>query len=99
MKYYILDTTIGKNPVFFSELNEVIKYLEGSCKRTTGLSRKDYMQNRVDLGHPYDESSGRNFIEAMAETINMGLVKNDGLMRCNICEATHYSKYTNEMGH
>jgi hypothetical protein len=35
----------------------------------------------------------------MAETINMGLVKNDGLMRCNICEATHYSKYTNEMGH
>ena len=98
MRYYIIDKTIGKNPIFFNQLNETINHLEGTCKRLTGTSRNDYMLNRVDLGHPADEATGRNFVEAMSENIEMGVVKNNGFVRCNICDVDHYSRYTNEMG-
>lgn len=98
MRYYIIDKTIGKNPIFFNQLNETINHLEGTCKRLTGTSRIDYMLNRVDLGHPADEATGRNFVEAMSENIEMGVFKNNGFVRCNICDVEHYSRYTNEMG-
>jgi hypothetical protein len=98
MKYYIVDNTIGQDPVYFNTLNEVMNHLDGSIKRKTGLSRTDYMQNLVDLGHPNDDDSGVAFITAMSEIFNIGIVKDNRLVKGNIVEATHYSKYRTEMG-
>jgi hypothetical protein len=98
MTYYILDTTVGKSPIFFNTLNEVIKHLEGSCQRLHGLSREQYMQNLADLGHSADEATGRNFIVAMSDTLNVGLVKDNRLLRCDVFAATHYANYLTEMG-
>lgn len=100
MKYYIIDKTISKDPIYFNNLNEVISHLEGSCKRLFGLSRRDYMLNLADLGHASDEPTGKTFIEAMSSlnSLNIGLVKDHRLVRCNIFEATYYSQYKKEMG-
>ena len=98
MKYYIIDTSLGKKPIFFNKINEVVTHLEGSCKRIYNLSREQYMQNLVELGHAADEPTGRNFITSMSDRINIGLIKDNTLLRCDIFAATHYSKYTTEMG-
>jgi hypothetical protein len=98
MKYYIQHNKLGTKPVLLNTINEVAQRLGDLCKSTSGMSRSAFMQNRVDLGHPSDESSGRTFIEAMSETVNIGLVKDGQLLRCNICDANHYSKYKVEMG-
>jgi hypothetical protein len=98
MTYYIVDTTVGNKPLFFNTLYDVLVHLEGSCKRIHGISRAEYMQNLADLGHSADESSGRNFLIAMSEIFNIGVVKEDRLVRCDVFNATHYSKYLTEMG-
>jgi hypothetical protein len=99
MKYYIIDDTVNKNsPVFFNQLNEVVTHLEGSIKRKTGISRLDYMQNLAELGHSLDDDAGIAFIAAMSEIFNIGLVKQNKLVKSNIVEATRYSGYRTEMG-
>lgn len=98
MKYYIVDPSTGNKTFSFNSLNEVISYLEIACKRLHKMSRKDYMQNLEELGYSADDALGRNFIEAMADSFNIGVIKDNKLVRCNIFEATHYSKYKNEMG-
>lgn len=99
MKYYIVDVTKDqKHPIYFNKLDEVITHLEGACQRLHNLSRAKYMQNLTELGYSSDEPTGKTFIEAMSETFNIGMVKDNRLMKCNIFEATHYSKYRTEMG-
>ncbi len=99
MTYYISETLKkGQKPKYFNSINEVITYLEDVCKRKHKLSRRDYMQSLAELGHPADESSGKNFVEAMAESVNIGIVRKDQLLQCNIISADYYSKYKTEMG-
>lgn len=101
MTYYIFDPTLGSKPVspiYFDDINALVLHLEGTCKRLFGKTRTAYMRNLEELGHSSDEPTGRNFVQAMYDTIEIGLVKNDRLLRCNIFEATHYSKYKTEMG-
>lgn len=98
MKYYIVDPTIGNKVYYFNTLNEIVSHLEKSCQKLHGLSRKDYMRNLEELGHSSDDELGKHFIEAMSESFNIGVIKNSTLVRCNIFEATHYSKYKTEMG-
>ena len=99
MKYYVEDETNKKSPVtYFTTLSEVVKHLEGSCKRKTGMSRKNYMQNLVDLGHPLDDDGSIAFISAMSEIFDIGIVKENHRVRSNIVEATRFQGYRNEMG-
>jgi hypothetical protein len=98
MKYYIVDNTLGSNAKYFNSLNEVITHLEGSVKRKTGLSRIDYMQNLVDLGHPHDDNQGVSFIAAMSEIFDIGTLNDGRHVKGDIVSATHYSKYRTEMG-
>lgn len=98
MKYYIVDTSSANKTFYFNTLNEVVSYLENACKRLHKVSRKEYMRNLEELGHSSDDSLGRNFIEAMSESFNIGIIKDNRLVRCNIFEASYYSKYKNEMG-
>lgn len=98
MTYYIQDISTGKNPIFFNNLAALVKHLEGTCERLHKMTRTQFMQNLADLGHLADEPSGKNFYVAMSDTVNIGLVKDNRLLRCNIFDATHYAKYATEMG-
>jgi hypothetical protein len=98
MKYYIKDTTLGKDALFFNNLTEVVKHLEGTVQRKFRQTRKQYMQNLIDLGHGYDDSDGKNFTEALSKVVEIGLQKPHGLVRCNVHEATNHSRYRTESG-
>jgi hypothetical protein len=99
MKYYILDTQRCREPVVFNSVLDVVSALEIVVKYKFNLSRKQYMQNLIDLGYGADDSIGRTFTESMADYIEIGVVKNGRCVRCNIHEAAHHAKYINEMGH
>jgi hypothetical protein len=98
MKFYIKDTTIGNNPIYFNTINEVVKHLEGSVQRKFRQNRTQYMQNLEDLGHGSDDRNGKTFTESMSQYFDIGVVKPDRLVRCNIHEVAIYSKYRTEMG-
>lgn len=97
-KYYITDKLLGNKPVTFDSVNEVVSVLEQIVQRKMKLTRKQYMQNLIDLGYGADDPAGRTFTESMAEHVEIGVIKNNRYVRCNIHEASHYSKYLTEMG-
>lgn len=100
MKYYILDKQVSNKPAIFGSVLDVVNTLERVVKYKFNLSRKQYMQNLIDLGYGADDSIGRTFTESMAEYVEIGVVKPNGAcVRCNIHEASHHAKYINEMGH
>lgn len=97
MKFYIEDTTVPGVFVFDS-LQEIISHLEGTVKRKFGLSRKQYMQNVIELGYGYDDDDGSTFVQSMTEYFNIGVVRNGHFMRTNIHEALTNYKYRTEYG-
>jgi hypothetical protein len=99
MKYYIIDRQVSLKPALFNDLKDLVNTLEKVVQYKFNLSRKQYMQNLIELGHGVDDPLGKTFTEAMSEHVDIGVIKNNACVRCNIHEATHYSKYTNEMGH
>ena len=98
MKFYIIDTTIGKTAVYYNTLNEVVKHLEGTVQRKFKQSRQNYMQNLVDLGHGVDEPNGKTFVESLTKYFEIGVVKQLRHVKCNIHEIAQYSNYRTEMG-
>jgi hypothetical protein len=98
--YYIIDKTLSQDnkPIYYSTLNEVINHLEGAVKRKFNQSRRDFMLNLVDLGHPADEKTGRNFVNALYPYFEMGVTKQLRHVKCNLHDVDLYSKYKPEMG-
>ncbi len=72
--------------------------LEGTVQRKFRQTRKQYMQNLIDLGHGYDDPQGKVFTQSLSEHFNIGIVNGNSLKKCNIHEVSQYSKYRNEMG-
>ena len=99
MKYYIIDKQVSNRPAIFNSLNELINTLERVVQYKFKLTRKQYMQNLIDLGHGIDDPLGRTFTESMSEYVEIGIIKNNSCVRCNVHEVAHYSKYLDEMGH
>ena len=99
MKYYIIDKQVSNKPAIFNSLNEVVSTLERVVLYKFKMTRKQYMQNLIDLGHGIDDPLGRTFTESMADHVEIGVIKNNACVRCNVHEVAHYSKYINEMGH
>ena len=99
-QYYIIDKTLTQDnkPVYYNSLNEVVRHLEGSVKRKFRQTRRDYMQNLVELGHPADEATGRIFVNSLYPYFELGVVKQLRHVKCNIHDVDHYSKYKEEMG-
>ena len=98
-KFYIIDTTLSREPLIFENIQSLVSHLEGTVKRKFKQNRNQYMQNLVDLGHGYDDKDGKNFTESMRTIFNIGIVgKNGSLKNCNVHDVAHYSRYRNEMG-
>jgi hypothetical protein len=96
--YYIIDTTLGNKPLIFENVTQVVKHLEGTVQRKFRQTRKQYMQNLIDLGYGYDDPQGKVFTQSLSEHFNIGVVNGNSLKKCNIHEVSQYSKYRNEMG-
>ena len=97
-KYYIVDTTIGTKPLIFENIEQLISHLEGTVQRKFRQTRKQYMQNLIDLGYGYDDSPGKVFTQSLSEYFNIGVVNGNSFKKCNIHEVNQYSKYRTEMG-
>jgi len=99
MKYYIIDKQVSKNPAIFNTLQDLVSTLERVVEYKFKMTRKQYMQNLIDLGHGIDDPLGRIFTESMSEYVEVGVIKNNSCVRCNVHEVAQYSKYRDEMGH
>lgn len=100
MKFYIIDRQVSVRPAVFESVPDLVSTLEKVVQYKLKLTRKQYMQNLIELGYGVDDPQGKTFTESMADHVEIGVVRNNGnLVRCNIHEAAHYSKYVEEMGH
>ena len=92
MIIYITDTTLTKpQDMFFKTYPEAIKYLESMCIRT-GKSRKQYMILLEDVGYGYDDSNSATFVRGMAEKFDMGVVRENRKVRCDISTISVFDK-------
>lgn len=99
MKYYILDSTLpSREPTTFNTIPEIVRHLEGTVQRKFRKTRSGYMNDLVSIGHPYDDSAGQSFTEALSEVFNIGVVRHDRLVKCNIHEAAKNNKNKVETG-
>ena len=80
---YIKDPTI-KQVVYKNSLPETISYLEEMCQRGLNKSRKQLMNEAVELGHAYDDVGGYEFLRYMQEQVEIGMVKNGKNVKCDI---------------
>jgi hypothetical protein len=81
---YIQDSTIGKY-VTFNTVAELVKYIgDQIVPRAFKLTRSQYMQNLIDLGHGYDDPTGVTLTRAVADQFNIGIVKNGNYVRTDI---------------
>lgn len=97
MIIYIKDTTVNpQREVTFDSYQSAVIYLQDLCKRAFGQSRKERMLHLESIGHGYDDSTGVNFVRSLAESFEMGVVRDGRRMRCDI-SALLFNK--EEFGH
>lgn len=93
MQIYITDTTVQPpRDVVVGDYNAAVKYLEGMSQRAFGQTRKDYMLLLESVGHGDDDATSVNFVRAMAERFNIGVIREGRKMRCDITSAFMFNK-------
>ncbi len=97
-KYYIVDTSVNNKPFVYENLSQLVKHLEGTVQRKFRQTRKQYMQNLIDLGYGYDDDGGKIFTQSLSEHFNIGITDGKNFKKCNVHEVNQYSKYRTEMG-
>lgn len=91
MKLYIHDTTIGK-VVYFNKVNELVSYFDQFIPRAYNMTRPEFSQHLVDLGHGYDDGSGVVLTRAISEHYNIGVIRDGGKHeRTDVFEATAFT--------
>lgn len=93
MQIYITDTTV--TPVqdkIFNDYISAVKHLEGMSQRAFGQTRKSYMLVLESMGHGNDDYNSINFVRAMAERFNVGVIRDGRKMRCDITSAFMFNK-------
>jgi hypothetical protein len=58
--------------------------------RAFKISRAEYMQNLIDLGHGYDDRDGVTLTRAMADQFNIGIVRDGNYMRTDIHDLSNF---------
>jgi hypothetical protein len=93
MKMYIIDTTVTPERVIISDdYKTLVKQLETMIFRKLGKSRKEYMKELEGLGHGYDDNESVTFVRAMSEIFNIGVIRQNKLIRCDIASAEVFYK-------
>jgi hypothetical protein len=93
MQYYVVDTTSSPDQVLkFNTYPEIVNHLEIMSKRRYRKSRKERMIDLEEVGHGPDDRQAVNFVRSMAEVFNLGIVRDEGLMRCDITAVEYFQK-------
>ncbi len=90
-KLYIQDSTIGRY-VTFNTVPELVSYLNALVPRAYKISRGEYVQNLIDLGHGYDDPQGVMLTRAMAEDFNIGVIKNGAYVRTDVHSVSRFQQ-------
>ena len=90
-KFYIQDATINRY-VTFDTLPELVKYINNMIPRAFNMSREQYVQNLIDLGHGYDDPEGVMVTRAISEEFNVGVIKNNTCVKTDVHTAAAYQK-------
>ena len=100
IKYYIQDTTLPQPQqlVIAKSIDAVVKHLEGTVQRKFRLTRKQYMENLIDLGYGYDDNEGETFTQAMAEHFNIGVCQDNRFIRTSVHAARRNERNKTEYG-
>jgi len=91
MKFYILDSTIGKY-VTFNTVTELVSYFNFLIPRAFKQSRQEFVQNLIDLGHGYDDPKGIMLTRALSEQFNIGVVRDGSYMRTDVHAINNFQK-------
>jgi hypothetical protein len=90
MRYYIKDSTINR-VVYFNTVNEVVSYFDQLIPRAHNVSRANYVQHLVDLGHGND-SNGVTLTRVLSEQFDIGIERKNGkLERTDIHAASRFT--------
>ena len=89
MQYYIIDTTLSPaQEKRFNSYPEIVHYLEQVSIRKFRQTRKERMILIEELGGGNDDSNSVNFVRSMAESFNIGVLRDavnkNEKMRCDI---------------
>lgn len=77
-QFYVNNTIVGKF-LYFNTLQGLVRYLgEVLVPLAYKQTREQYVQYLAELGHGYDDGSGVVITRALAESFNIGVVKEDG---------------------
>lgn len=93
MQYYVVDTTVNPQQIVkFNTYPELVKHLEGMSIRKYRQTRKERMLMLEEVGHGEDDRQAVNFVRSMAEQFNIGVARQEGLMRTDVCSIALYQK-------
>ena len=91
MKFYLQNPKTGQF-AYVDTLNELVAGLEELCPLIHGVSREQFMQNLIELGHGYDDDGGVTFTSAMAENVPLGVVRNGEHVKCDVHSISSFQK-------
>ena len=89
--FYVKDPTT-KKMVTFEEYPAVVRYLEGTIQRLKKQTRAEFMTDMVALGHGYDDYDGVQFVKLLSEAVDLGVVRGNRTVRCDICDVAMFNK-------
>jgi len=90
-KFYIQDSTLGKYVVFDS-VPDLVNHLKAMIPRAFNITKEQYIQNLLDLGHGYDDPQGIMLTRAMADQFNIGVIKNNSYIRTDVHDTITFQK-------
>ena len=89
--FYVKDQTINKL-VTFENYPSVVRHLEGTVQRLKKQTRAEFMNDMVALGHGYDDNDGVQFVKLLAEAVEMGVLRGNRQVRCDLCDVAMFNK-------
>jgi len=90
-KFYIFDSTVGRY-VTFNTVPELVAYFNFLIPRAFKMSRKEYVQNLVDLGYGYDDAQGVMLTRVLSEQFNIGIIRDNAPIRTDVHAVSNFQK-------
>ncbi len=88
-----MDTTLNPSQEKrFSSYPTTIQYLEQMAKRAYGQTRKERMIVLSELGHGTDDRDSVVFVRSMAEAFDIGVIRDNRRVRCDISSIALYQQ-------
>jgi len=91
MKYYIKDPN-SSNVMKFKTYDETVLFLEKFCTLKFKKTRAEYMNEAVAIGYSPDDREATQFVRLMSEAVEVGVIRENSLMRTDITSIERYNK-------